>query len=42
MHMNSVKYKPTYILIAINVAVYIYTSIVGGNWLNTNFKPFLR
>jgi len=32
------KYKPTYILIAINVAVYIYTSIVGGNWLNTNFN----
>ena len=36
--MNSVKYKPTYILIAINVAVYVYTSIVGGNWLNTNFN----
>jgi rhomboid protease GluP len=36
--MNSVKYKPTYILIAINVAVYIYTSIVGGNWLLTNFN----
>jgi len=35
---NSIKYKPTYILIAINVAVYIYTSIVGGNWLNTNFN----
>ena len=34
---NSIKYKPTYILIAINVAVYIYTSIVGGNWLSTNF-----
>ena len=35
--MNSIKYKPTYVLIAINVAVYIYTSIVGGNWLSTNF-----
>jgi rhomboid protease GluP len=34
---TSEKYKPTYILIAINVAVYIYTSIVGGNWLSTNF-----
>jgi len=34
--MNSIKYKPTYILIAINIAVYIYTSIVGGNWLVTN------
>jgi rhomboid protease GluP len=36
--MNSVKYKPTYILIALNVAVYIYTSIVGGNWQATNFN----
>ncbi len=33
--MNSIKYKPTYILIAVNIAVYIYTSIVGGNWLLT-------
>ncbi len=40
--MNSVKYKPTYILIAINVAVYIYTSIVGGNWLNTNYNIMLQ
>jgi rhomboid protease GluP len=36
---NSEKFKPTYILIAINVAVYIYTSWVGGNFLETN--PFL-
>jgi rhomboid protease GluP len=36
--MNCEKYKPTYILIALNVAVYVYTSIVGGNWLNTNFN----
>jgi len=34
--MNCEKYKPTYILIAITTAVYVYTSIVGGNWLNTN------
>jgi len=34
--MNSVKYKPTYILIAINVLVYIYTSVVGGNFLSTS------
>jgi len=32
------KYKPTYILIALNIAVYIYTSIVGGNWVTTNFN----
>jgi rhomboid protease GluP len=38
MPMNCEKYKPTYILIGINAAVYAYTSIVGGNWLNTNFN----
>jgi rhomboid protease GluP len=30
---NCIKYKPTYILIAINVAVYVYTSILCGNAL---------
>ena len=40
--MNSVKYKPTYILIAINVLIYIYTSVVGGNWLNTNNNLILQ
>jgi rhomboid protease GluP len=33
---NSEKYKPTYILIAVNVIVYIYTSLVGGSFLETN------
>ena len=42
MRPNSVKYKPTYILIAVNVAVYIYTSIAGGNWLNTNYNIMLQ
>ena len=32
---NSEKFKPTYILIAINVIVYIYTSVVGGNFFLT-------
>jgi rhomboid protease GluP len=36
--VNSIKYKPTYILIALNIAVYIYTSIAGGNALNTNLN----
>ena len=36
MEMNSQKYKITYILIAINVAVYIYTSVAGGDFLNTS------
>lgn len=34
--MNSEKYKPTYILIGLTTAVYIYTSIAGGNWLLTS------
>jgi len=33
---NSQKFKPTYILIALNIAFYIYTSVVGGNFLNTH------
>jgi len=32
---NSEKYYPTYILIAANVLVYVYTSLVGGNFLET-------
>jgi rhomboid protease GluP len=35
------KYKPTYILIAINVAAYIYTSIVGGDFLVTGEGPII-
>lgn len=33
--MNSEKYKPTYILIALNVVIYIFGAIVGGNVLET-------
>jgi rhomboid protease GluP len=39
---NSETFKPTYILIAINVAVYVYTSVVGGNFLETNFDLIVR
>ena len=35
---NSQKYRPTFILIAVNVAVYIYTSIGGGDFLNTGLN----
>jgi len=34
--MNCEKYKPTYILVAVTTAVYVYTSIAGGNWLSTS------
>jgi rhomboid protease GluP len=33
---NSEKYYPTYILIAANILVYIYTSMLGGNFLQTS------
>jgi len=34
--MNTAKYKPTYILIALNVAIYIAGAIIGGNALTTS------
>ena len=33
---SSQRYKITFVLIALNVAVYVYTSIAGGNWLITS------
>jgi rhomboid protease GluP len=33
---SSQKFKPTFILIALNVAVYVYTSVAGGNFLETS------
>src|SRR3972149_1134782 len=35
---NSQKYKPTYVLIAINVAFFIYSSVVYGNFLETDIN----
>jgi rhomboid protease GluP len=39
---NSQKFKPTYILIALNIAVYVYTSFVSGNFLSTDFSVLLQ
>ena len=33
---SSQRFKLTYVLIAVNIAVYVYTSIVGENFLITN------
>jgi rhomboid protease GluP len=33
---NSQKYKPTLVLIALNIAFYVYTSVAGGDFLNTS------
>ena len=40
--MNCEKYHPTYVLIAVTTAVYIYTSIAGGNWLTTSQSIILN
>ncbi|MCW4009420.1 MAG: rhomboid family intramembrane serine protease [Candidatus Bathyarchaeota archaeon] len=34
---SSQKYKVTFVLIALNVAMYIYTSIAGGDFFVTNY-----
>jgi rhomboid protease GluP len=33
---NSQKFKLTYILIALNIAFYVYTSVEGGDFMNTS------
>jgi hypothetical protein len=39
---NSERFKPTYILIALNIAAYLYTSIAGGNFVQTADSMFLN
>ena len=39
---GSQKFKPTFILIALNIAFYIYTSVAGGDFLNTNFSMIVQ
>jgi rhomboid protease GluP len=34
---SSQRYKITYVLIALNIAVYVYTSLAGGNFLKTYY-----
>ena len=37
MH-NCQKYRPTFILIALNVAVYVYASVLFGTFLETDYR----
>ena len=39
---NSQKFKPTYILIALNIAFYVYTSMEGGDFMNTSGNMILQ
>ena len=36
MYKTSKKYMPTYILIALNITIYVYTSIIGNNFIETS------
>jgi rhomboid protease GluP len=39
---NSQKFRPTIIIIALNVAFYIYTSVAGGDFLSTNINMIVQ
>ena len=39
---NCQKFKPTYILIVVNIAVYVYTSMAGGNFLETGSEMIIQ
>jgi rhomboid protease GluP len=39
---NSQKFMPTYILIALNIAFYVYTSVEGGDFMNTSSNMILQ
>ncbi len=39
---NSQRFKPTYILIALNIAVYVFTSVAGGNFVETSYDMILQ
>jgi rhomboid protease GluP len=41
MEKSSQKFRITFILIAINIAVYIYTSIAGGDAVNTSQSMYM-
>ena len=38
MSVNSHKWKPTFILIAVNVIVYLYAAVVGGSFLQIDYQ----
>ncbi len=41
MFKSSKKLPLTYVIIALNIAVYVFTSIVGGNFITTGKEPIL-
>lgn len=41
MYKNCKKFRPTYIFIALNLIIYAYTSIIGGDFIETNSSMLL-
>ena len=41
MSKSSKKYMPTYIIIALNIIFYVYTSIIGGDFITTGDRAIL-
>ena len=39
---SSQRFRITIVLIALNVAIYVYTSVVGGDFFNTNFDMITK
>ncbi|MEM3626653.1 MAG: rhomboid family intramembrane serine protease [Candidatus Bathyarchaeia archaeon] len=42
MFKSSKRFMPTFAIIALNVIVYVYTSLQGGNFLETNYEMLLQ
>jgi len=42
MHKSSRKYMPTFIFIGLNVAFYVYTSLIGRDFITTNYDVILH
>jgi len=42
MLKSSRKFMPTYILIALNLVAYAYTSLIGGNFIETDYHVIMQ
>lgn len=42
MYKGSKKAMLTYIIIALNIIVYVYTSVLGGDFIETNYDVILQ
>jgi rhomboid protease GluP len=42
MYKSSKEYMPTFIIIALNMIFYAYTSVIGGDFIETNYDVILQ